>query len=115
MAVNNVLERRFFAAGHTIFNEGDTGSVAYIVQSGVVELWCGRTCIAELQENAIFGEMALLDGAPRMATAKARTDINVILLPRAVFEGKLEGVDPFVIKLLGILISNVRNFARLVG
>ncbi|OJX67244.1 cyclic nucleotide-binding domain-containing protein [Magnetospirillum sp. 64-120] len=115
MAVNNVLERRFIAAGETIFKEGDSGSVAYIVQSGMVELWCGRTCIAELGENAIFGEMALIDGAPRMATAKARTDINVIILPRAVFEGKLEGVDPFVIKLIGILINNVRNFAKMVG
>lgn len=115
MAVNTVLERRFIPAGETIFKEGDKGNVAYIVQSGVVELWCGRTCIAELQDNAIFGEMALIDGAPRMATAKAQTDVNVILLPRAVFDAKMEGVDPFVIKLIGILINNVRNFAKMVG
>lgn len=115
MAVNTVLERRHFAAGDIIFREGDQGSVAYIVQNGVVDLWCGKVQIAELRQNAIFGEMALIDGAPRMATARARTDVNVILLPRGVFETKLDGVDPFVIKLIGILISNVRNFAKLVG
>jgi CRP/FNR family transcriptional regulator, cyclic AMP receptor protein len=115
MAVNNVLERRFFPAGETIFREGDTGAVAYIIQTGTVELICGRLMIAELQDNAIFGEMALIDGAPRMATARAQTDVTVILLPRAVFESKLVGVDPFVSRLIGILINNVRNFAKLVG
>ena len=115
MAANTVLERKFFPAGETIFREGDTGSVAYIVQSGLVELWCGRQCIAELEQNAIFGEMALIDGAPRMATAKAQSDVTAIVLPRALFESKLEGVDPFVIKLIGILIGNVRNLARIVG
>ncbi|OAN44517.1 cyclic nucleotide-binding domain-containing protein [Magnetospirillum moscoviense] len=114
MAHGPVLDRRSFGAGEVIFKEGDHGSVAYIVQTGTVELSRGRTKIADLNDGAIFGEMALIDGAPRMATATAKTNVNVIVLPKMLVDSKLAGVDPFVTRLLHILINNVRNFARLV-
>jgi CRP-like cAMP-binding protein len=114
MAQGPVLDRRSFGAGEVIFKEGDRGSVAYLVQSGQVELTRGRVTIAQLQEGAIFGEMALIDGAPRMATATAKTTVNVIVLPKMLLDSKLEGVDPFVSRLLHILINNVRNFAKMV-
>jgi CRP-like cAMP-binding protein len=113
MAQAPVLDRRSFGADDVIFKEGDHGSVAYIVQSGTVELQRGRGMIAELTEGAIFGEMALIDGAPRMATARAKTPVTVIVLPKMLVDSKLDGVDPFVLRLLHILINNVRNFARL--
>jgi CRP/FNR family cyclic AMP-dependent transcriptional regulator len=113
MAQAPVLDRRSFGAGDVIFKEGTPGAVAYIIQSGTVELLRGRSKIAELQEGAIFGEMALIDGAPRMATAMAKTAVNVIVLPKMLVDSKLDGVDPFVTRLIHILINNVRNFARL--
>ncbi|MEW5726836.1 MAG: cyclic nucleotide-binding domain-containing protein [Pseudomonadota bacterium] len=109
-----VLDRRVFAPGEVIFKEGQHGAVAYVIQKGTVDLWRGEKLIAVLTDNAIFGEMALIDGAPRMATAKARDQVTVIVLPKTLVESKLRGVDPFVARLLTILVSNVRNFAQLV-
>lgn len=109
-----LLDRRVFSPGETIFKEGQHGSVAYIVQKGTVDLWRGDKLIAVLTENAIFGEMALIDGAPRMATAKARDLVTAIVLPKGLFDAKLRGADPFIGRLLQILVTNVRNFAHLV-
>ncbi|EME69872.1 cAMP-binding protein [Paramagnetospirillum caucaseum] len=111
----NFLDRRVVHPGSFVFKEGDSGDQAFIIQTGAVELLRGETVIAELSANTIFGEMALIDGAPRMASARARTETTLIVIPRAMVDAKLKGVDPFVIKLLGILVQNVRSMAGKLG
>ncbi|RAU21396.1 cAMP-binding protein [Paramagnetospirillum kuznetsovii] len=105
------LDRRVAAPGEIIFKEGETGDKAFIVQSGIVELCKSSQAFAEVGTNAIFGEMALIDGAPRMATARAKTEVTLIVVPRALLDNKLKGVDPFVTRLLAILVQNVRSMA----
>ncbi len=107
----DLLDRRCFSSGQIIFKEGQPGNSAYIVQSGTVELSRGGIPFAQLRENAIFGEMALIDGEPRMATAAAKDDVVVIVLPKSLVDRKLEGIDPFVSRLLHILVANVRSIA----
>ena len=109
------LDRREFKDGAFIFKEGDIGDHAFIVQTGLVELLKGETVIADLAKNTIFGEMALIDGAPRMASARAKGDTVLIVIPRSMVDNKLKGVDPFVVKLLGILVENVRSMANKLG
>ncbi|WP_096701856.1 cyclic nucleotide-binding domain-containing protein [Magnetospirillum sp. 15-1] len=105
------LDRRVVHKGGFVFKEGDTGDQAFIIQAGTVELLRGEMVFAELSANTIFGEMALIDGAPRMASARAKTETTLIVIPRSVVDAKLKGVDPFVTKLLGILVENVRSMA----
>lgn len=105
------LDRREFPPGGIVFKEGDFGDQAFIVQSGIVELCKFDQPFAEVGPNSIFGEMALIDGAPRMATARAKTEVTLIVVPRALLDKKLRGVDPFVTRLLGILVQNVRSMA----
>ncbi len=105
------LDRRVVHTGGFVFKEGDTGDQAFIIQAGTVELLKGEMVFAELSANTIFGEMALIDGAPRMASARAKTETTLIVIPRSVVDAKLKGVDPFVTKLLGILVQNVRSMA----
>ncbi len=105
------LDRRVIAAGGIIFKEGDNGDQAFIIQCGEVELCKHGQPFAEVGTNAIFGEMALIDGAPRMATARAKTEVTMIVVPRALLDNKLKGVDPFVTRLIGILVQNVRSMA----
>lgn len=109
------LDRRVVHTGGFVFKEGDAGDQAFIIQAGTVELLKGETVIAELCVNTIFGEMALIDGAPRMASARAKTETTLIVIPRSVVDSKLKGVDPFVTKLLGILVQNVRSMAAGLG
>ncbi len=71
--VQGVLHEREYLAGEVIFDEGEQGYALYIVRTGRV-LICrqGRpeSAIAELGPGSFFGELALLDSAPRAAQAR---------------------------------------------
>ena len=59
-----------YAAGQTIFSEGDAAEVMYAVQEGEVEIVAGDTVLNTLGADEIFGEMALVDKSPRSAAAR---------------------------------------------
>jgi CRP-like cAMP-binding protein len=68
-----------FSAGSVIFRQGYPGEHAYIIQSGTVEIYKelpngDEEQLALLQTGEMFGELALLDDAPRSASARAHTD-----------------------------------------
>jgi HlyD family secretion protein len=72
----------FYPKGEYIFREGESADFAYVLKSGSVEILKtgidGELILATLDEpNALFGEMALIDGAPRSAGARAATDATV--------------------------------------
>ena len=72
--VQGVLHEREYLAGEVVFDEGEEGCALYIVRTGrVVICRQGRTdnAIAELGPGSFFGELALLDSAPRAAQARA--------------------------------------------
>ena len=64
---------RDYKAGDVIFREGDAAQELFIVQSGEVEIRLGNRVLEKLPQFSIFGEMALIDAAPRSATAVAAT------------------------------------------
>lgn len=76
-----VLEK--FGPGQVIFREGDPGRHVYVIKSGTVEVLTRRagsetpTVIKRLGPGEHFGEMALLRNAPRTATIRAVTDVEV--------------------------------------
>ena len=62
----------FYPKGEFVFREGESADLAYILKSGSVEILKtgidGEIVLATLDEpNKIFGEMALIDGAPRLS------------------------------------------------
>ena len=56
-----------FAAGQTIFSQGDSGEAMYVVIEGKVALTVNGTLVEELEAGGLFGELALIDTAPRIA------------------------------------------------
>jgi len=58
---------RDFKAGEVIFRQGDPARELFIVQSGEVEIRLGNRLLETLPQYSIFGEMALIDNAPRSA------------------------------------------------
>ena len=83
MSDNNAKNsaRRTLTDGDVLFNEGDTGDVAYIVESGEIEI-ChrndnGYVTLAKLKADTLFGEIALIDNRPRSATARATGEVVV--------------------------------------
>jgi CRP-like cAMP-binding protein len=81
-------------AGETLFCAGDPGDALYIVARGRVEVLqapqptiSGERVIAKLGEGSAFGEMALLSGAPRTATVRAVTDVELLQSRRTTLIG----------------------------
>ena len=69
-----------YSAGDVIFRQGYPADDAYIVQSGEVEIFHeeidgSETQLAILKQGEMFGEMGILDDAPRNASARAHTDV----------------------------------------
>lgn len=107
-----VLERKVFYAGQKIFSEGDRGDRAYLIQSGSVDIIKNEMPLATLKAGELFGEMALIDDKPRMATAMAQSDVTVVIISRDSFNEKLAKADPFIRGLLNIFVRNIRNLTR---
>jgi CRP/FNR family cyclic AMP-dependent transcriptional regulator len=108
-----VLDRTVFPEGATIFREGDSGSRAYIVQRGKVEFYKDvdgeKVLVGSVGKGSIFGEMALIDDQPRMATAFVAEPTVCIIISEALFQKKLEGTDPFLAGVLRVLVENIRS------
>ncbi|HEY3794472.1 MAG TPA: cyclic nucleotide-binding domain-containing protein [Bradyrhizobium sp.] len=58
---------REFKAGEVIFKEGDAAAEFFVIQRGNVEIRLGNRLLGTLSDHDIFGEMALIDAAPRRA------------------------------------------------
>lgn len=107
------VTRAAYAADKTLFNEGDQGNAVFIIEKGAVAIIKTidgqRVQLAVLKAGELFGEMALVDGSPRMAAAVTLEPSVIARIPREIFEAKLAGFDPFLRALVEILINNLRN------
>ena len=92
--VDALLHERRYLKGEIIFDEGEEGQAIYVVIGGRVlicrqgEPETGR--IAEIDAGVAFGELALLDNAPRSAQARAAEDCVLASLSRGDFESLLD-------------------------
>lgn len=69
---------REFKAGDVIFRQGDDAKELFVIQRGSVEIRLGNRVLETLSDYAIFGEMALIDSAPRSAMAVAVSDVKLV-------------------------------------
>jgi CRP/FNR family transcriptional regulator, cyclic AMP receptor protein len=78
----NIFERGttpvVFQAGETIFKEGQPAEFMYAIKRGDVEILKGDHLVEELGPDGFFGELALVDNSPRSATARAKTECELI-------------------------------------
>ncbi|MCZ6797570.1 MAG: EAL domain-containing protein [Gammaproteobacteria bacterium] len=107
-----------FAENDFLFEEGDVGDCAYIIESGSVELSIDKggkiLVIATLGEGEVLGEMAIIDKRPRTATARALEETKTIAIPLDYIEQKIEAADPTVRLFLRLVMERYRDIhARL--
>ena len=76
-------------AGERVFAQGDQGDAMYVIESGAVDIIAGsgrqQVIVASLFRQQYFGELALLDGAPRSAAAVASRATQLLALDRDDF------------------------------
>jgi CRP-like cAMP-binding protein len=111
--VADILERRTLKNGDTVFREGEQGSSAFVVQQGeiIIEKMVDgeQKVLATIGPGGVFGEMALIDEKPRMATARVKGGATVMTITKAMYQDKLKKTDPFIRALLRILVETVRE------
>lgn len=99
-----------FDAKAPIVNAGDPGEAFYVILSGRATVRRGRgRATAELGPGGYFGEMALIDGAPRSATVVAETETACLVLARKRFATILKNEPAVAVALLRTLAARVRD------
>ena len=118
--MNSLGESRFeheliedYQDGEVIFHENDTSRDLYIVQSGCVSIEKqtakGRFKIVEFNRGDFFGEMSLMQSAPRSATAYAKGPTRLLLLKPAGFLLKIRRDPGFAFEMLQQLSLRVKT------
>lgn len=108
-----VTQRRQFRRGEVIFHRGDPGASLYIVAAGRVKIMVptddgDEMVLTVMRPGDFFGELALLDGAPRSATAMALEAVTVWVLSREDLLGPL-ATTPAIAPLLAVLAQRLRR------
>jgi len=99
---------RDFKAGEVIFKEGDPGTEFFVIQSGKVDILLGNRLLGTLGDHDIFGEMALIDPAPRSATAVAKTDVKVVPVAEKQFLFLVGRTPHFALNVMRTLARRLR-------
>jgi CRP-like cAMP-binding protein len=114
------MNEKVFLAGEAVFREGDPGDVMYVLLTGAVDLKKrvegGETVLSTVDEpNEYFGEMALIDGRPRSASAVAVKDSKLLVVDRPAFEAMILTNGRFALKIIKVLSERIRSSNDLVS
>lgn len=112
-------ERIKFNTGDIIFDEGEIGDMAYLVIAGEVEIFRSsgnrERVLATLDRGEIIGEMSLIDNSPRMASARALSDLELSIISRDSLKNRLDRLeenDKVLRRLIAVLVSRIRGQAQ---
>ena len=107
--VRRELSTRFFAKGNTIFKEGEQADEFFVVVRGKVEIRSGNRWFETVDQNGIFGEMALIDDSPRSATVVALTDVTVAPIQEQQFLFMVKNTPFFALRVMRVLAHRLRR------
>jgi len=103
---------RSYVDGEFIFREGETANYAYVLKTGTVEILkigaAGEEVLAELSPNSIFGEMALIDGVPRSASARSKGDTIITEVTTEAFKGYIQNNPSTALRIMRTISENLR-------
>jgi CRP-like cAMP-binding protein len=116
-SVGRGMRTRRFRRGEVIFHQGDPGDALFIVTSGAIKIMLpsdtgDEAILATLRAGDVFGELALLDGAPRSATATALESTETLILPRDRFRDLLATEPAIRDALLASLAGELRRLTN---
>lgn len=115
----DVFATRTFLPGQVLMREGEAGEQAFMIEHGRVEVSAcrdGHTVVLNtLGQGAIVGEMALIDGSPRMATVTAVDKTIALIIDRRVFDRVLGTADPVLRALVHAYTGHLRKLAARVA
>jgi CRP-like cAMP-binding protein len=96
-------------AGKVLVNEGETGHEFFVILDGTARVTRHGKRVATIGAGSAFGELALLDRAPRNATVIAETPMELVVLGQREFAGIIDEVPGFARKLLAGMAARLRD------
>ncbi len=99
--------------GTVLFRSGDAADAAYLVNDGAIGLYREsqgrRVPLGTVRRGEMFGELAVLDGSPREASAVALEDSSVIVISRTDLAAAMASADPLLQALAEVYSRNLRR------
>ena len=116
--ISSASDKRFFREGELIIKQGAQGSSMFLIAEGVVEVSLkndseNEIIVGNLTIGEVFGEMSLLTGAPRVATAKAKRPAVLFEINKEIFSKVLKNNDAVLESLSQILASRQLELANI--
>jgi CRP/FNR family transcriptional regulator, cyclic AMP receptor protein len=101
-----------YKAGAIIFEIGQPRDVMFIVQDGEVDIRIGDKTVETVSADGFFGEMALIDGGVRSATAIAKTDCTLVPIKEKQFLFMVQETPFFALLVMRTLTARLREVGR---
>src|ERR1700724_2672086 len=106
--IAQLLRERRLAESEVLCRQGDPGDALFIVTGGRIRLSTtdpsgNEKILTYFTDGQFFGEMSLLTGAPRSATATAESDCQVLILDKPAFDQLLAGHTQIMREMLKIV------------
>jgi CRP/FNR family transcriptional regulator, cyclic AMP receptor protein len=98
-----------YAADEKIFVQDDEGACMYVVRSGQVGIVAGGAYLETVGPNGTFGEMTLIDGSPRSATAIVREAAEVAVIDEKAFLYLVQKNPAFALDVMRRLAKRLRR------
>ena len=98
-----------FARGQSIFCEGQQGNTMYVVLEGEVDLMVNDQLVEKVGPGGVLGEMALVDAAPRSATAVARNNCKLMYITQKRFSFLVQQTPDFALQIMRVMAGRLRH------
>ena len=97
------------AAGQPIFLAGEAGQVMFVLIEGHADILVGDVVVESAWPGAIFGEMALIDSAPRSASVIARTECHLLPIDVEKFNTLIQKTPDFARHVMKVMAGRIRS------
>lgn len=102
-----------FPRGTVLFREGEPGRDMFVVHEGRVRITKSaagqETLLSELGPGEFFGEMSILSGNPRSATATCETDCKLLVVEQRTFEAMIRGHGEIALRMIRVLADRLQH------
>ncbi|MBV8215878.1 MAG: cyclic nucleotide-binding domain-containing protein [Verrucomicrobia bacterium] len=98
-----------YTTGQIIFRDGESRDFMYVVKKGEVDIVIRDQVVETVGEDGFFGELALIDRAPRSATAIARTDCILIKIDERQFLYLVQETPFFALIVMRTMAARIRR------
>jgi CRP/FNR family transcriptional regulator, cyclic AMP receptor protein len=101
-----------FAAGQTVFSDGEPGDHMYAVLSGAVEIIIRGKIVETVETGGVFGEMALVDDRVRAASAIVKSEARLVAIDKKRFMFLVQQNPFFALQIMTIMSQRLRRMGQ---